>query len=228
MPAQVDSLTPNSPILPCPERDWRGLRPLYALCGKPASSSACSCPPPLPGRNLSESFLGCELSAVSCRLSLSLIIPVDPRNSPVSPIIPVHTQKQGGRGRFLIPTCRLSAVDCKLSFSPNSNHPRTCANQGAIPSNGSTVDSLVRITHCLLATKIQYVGAPTYCNWLATGAIPGTALKTGHYTRKQRPALEGTALHERDKTGRTNRLLLPQRGAYSFAPFTAFPSITDN
>jgi len=29
---------------------------------------------------------------------LTPIIPVDPRNAPVSPIIPVHTQKQGGTG----------------------------------------------------------------------------------------------------------------------------------
>src|SRR5208337_811500 len=29
---------------------------------------------------------------------LSPIIPVHPRNAPVSPIIPAHTQKQGGRG----------------------------------------------------------------------------------------------------------------------------------
>jgi hypothetical protein len=40
------------------------------------------------------------LRRVHMRPSLSLIIPVHPRNAPVSPIIPAHTQKQGGGGVF--------------------------------------------------------------------------------------------------------------------------------
>ncbi len=68
---------------------------------------------------------------------LSLTIPVDPGISPVTPIIPVHTQKHGG---------------------------------GGTPSDASADNSLVYITDCLLAIKIQNVGAPTYCNWLTTGA----------------------------------------------------------
>ena len=40
------------------------------------------------------------LRRVHMRPSLSLIIPAHPRHSPVSPIIPAHTQKQGGGGVF--------------------------------------------------------------------------------------------------------------------------------
>ena len=41
---------------------------------------------------------------------LSPTIPVHPRNAPVSPIIPVHTQKQGGGG------CLLQILFCYNSF----------------------------------------------------------------------------------------------------------------
>ncbi len=128
---------------PCaiPERPTPLPRPLFAksdrLVALPLSSSLA---------------VDCKLSAVGCLSPLSLIIPVHPRNSPVTPIIPVHTQKQGGGACFLASSCKLSAVDCELSFSPNS-FVFSC-----------------RSYYTLTYINNNIVGAPTYCKSLATGA----------------------------------------------------------
>ncbi len=121
---------------------------------------------------------------------LTPFFPLHPGNSPVTPLFPLHTQKQGGGGALLNvqlltghptkdahPERAARAEGSLSSRSPNPNHPRTyrspscksnhsrtCAKQGVggIPFNASTDNSLVYITLCLLATKIQNVGAPTF------------------------------------------------------------------
>jgi hypothetical protein len=83
---------------------------------------------------------------------LTPIIPVHPRNSPVSSIIPVHTQKQGGGGCFFTFHCRLSTVGCELSSPPNSFVFSRCSYYYIIYMNNTIV------------------GAPTFCKSLSTGA----------------------------------------------------------
>jgi hypothetical protein len=82
-----------------------------------------------------------HLSAVNCIPPLSAIIPVLPQNSPVNPIIPVHTQKQGGGGRF---------------------------SQGAFSTNSFVFSVHGNYTVIYMSNNI--VGAPTYCIRVATGA----------------------------------------------------------
>ena len=89
---------------------------------------------------------------------LSPTIPVHPRNSPVTPLFPLHTQKQGGGGCFFTFHCRLSTVGCELSFPPNSfvfSH---------------------QYYYLLHYMTNNIVGAPTYCKRLTTGA---NTLKSG-------------------------------------------------
>ncbi len=88
--------------------------------------------------------------------SLTPLFPLHPRNSPVSPIIPLHTQKQGGGADLL-----------RDAFSPNS----------FVFSRHSN--------YILHYTNNKIVGAPTYCTWLATGAGTlknGSSQKEGPYT----------------------------------------------
>jgi len=54
---------------------------------------------------------------------LSPTIPVHPRNAPVSPIIPVHTQKQGGWGYIIRMVMYLQYVGAP-TFSPPADRLR--------------------------------------------------------------------------------------------------------
>jgi len=116
---------------------------------------------------------------------LSLIIPVHPRFPPVSPIIPVHTQKQGGGGAFL--NVQLSTLNCLSPLTPII--PALMQNRGVgAPTNASTDNAPVHITHCLLATKIQNVGAPTFLHPHAFAPVRAAYVDAG-----LQPRLNGLA-----------------------------------
>jgi len=89
---------------------------------------------------------GCRSRAISERST-----PSSAPKYPLSPIIPVHPGNP--------PVSPIIPVHTQKQGG------------GGIPSNAATDNSLVRITHCLLATKIQNVGAPTFC--FLHVAIPG-------------------------------------------------------
>ncbi len=94
---------------------------------------------------------------------VSPIIPVDPRNPPVSPIIPVHTQKQGGGGCFF---------ELSTGHPTKDAHPERAARaEGSLPS--FSPNSFVfshRRYYILNSMNNNIVGAPTYCIWFTTGA----------------------------------------------------------
>jgi len=101
---------------------------------------------------------------------LSLIIPVYPRNSPVSPIIPVHTQKQGGGVHFsALPlhsssVLSVSSVVNQLSTLGDFNRPEiSAANCELSPVSCALTSQKPRYYREL----IKYVGAPTF-SYLAT------------------------------------------------------------
>jgi hypothetical protein len=131
---------------------------------------------------------------------LSPTIPVHPRNAPVSPIIPVHTQKQGGGGihgttHRSIPGIFLAGsppafisgagrcnrqmeksctVDCRFPLTPTIPAPSATAALRVVPSPIFT--TTLRI----------HVGAPTFSASLADRLPPVAGeQKDGPYTSHQ-------------------------------------------
>src|SRR5208283_6216802 len=89
-----------------------------------------------------SSFVSSSLSRM-----LTPTIPVHPRNAPVSPIIPVHTQKQGG-GALLL-NFQLSTLNCLSLLAPTIPAPLATAALRVVPAPLCTT------------TSRSNVGAPT-------------------------------------------------------------------
>jgi len=93
---------------------------------------------------------------------LSPTIPVHPRNAPVSPIIPVHTQKQGGGAlllNFQLLTLNRLSLSSPISCSPLAT--RHSPLSPTIPAPLATAALRVVPVPIFTSTSRIHVGAPT-------------------------------------------------------------------
>src|SRR5208283_824754 len=98
-------------------------------------------------------------SSPSPKFPLSPIIPVHPGNSPVSLIIPVHTQKQGGGGCFF---------ELYTGHPAKDAHPERARRggraEGSLPSFSPNPFLFSCYKYYLLKSMYNnIVGAPTFC-----------------------------------------------------------------